>query len=176
MAAILIVWTAATFRGPLPRPLPSNLGINYSGLSSIAVMPISRVSSSVFRRAAGCSCARQPLHASWQHAMLRKAVLCMRGAGVQPSTYTPGPWAECMWGVQGPATCVLVPCAAVRPSGSAAGPARAMQSCASGRSGELHRHAVVPSSPESEFWASFIIFLLMSRGCLAARGSSALFS
>ena len=49
MAAILIIWTAVTFRQPLPRPLPDNLGINYLGLSSIAVMPISLFSSSVFR-------------------------------------------------------------------------------------------------------------------------------
>jgi len=49
MAAILIIWTAVTFRQPLPRPLPDNLGINYNGLSAIAVMPISLFSASVFR-------------------------------------------------------------------------------------------------------------------------------
>ena len=49
MAAILIIWTAVTFRQPLPRPLPDNLGINYNGFSSIAVMPISLFSASVFR-------------------------------------------------------------------------------------------------------------------------------
>ena len=49
MAAILVIWTAATFRRPLPRPLPDNLGVNYSGLSSIAVMPISLFSASIFR-------------------------------------------------------------------------------------------------------------------------------
>ena len=49
MAAILIIWTAITFRQPLPRPLPDNLGINYNGFSSIAVMPISLFSASVFR-------------------------------------------------------------------------------------------------------------------------------
>lgn len=49
LAAILIIWTAVTFREPLPRPLPDNLGINYNGLSSIAVMPISLFSASVFR-------------------------------------------------------------------------------------------------------------------------------
>ena len=49
MAAILVVWTAVTFRQPLPRPLPDNLGINYNGLSAIAVMPISLFSASVFR-------------------------------------------------------------------------------------------------------------------------------
>lgn len=54
MAAILVIWTAATFRQPLPTPLPDNLGINYSGLSSIAVMPISLFSASIFRWV-GCS-------------------------------------------------------------------------------------------------------------------------
>ena len=49
MAGILIIWTAITFRQPLPRPLPDNLGINYSGFCSIAVMPISLFSASVFR-------------------------------------------------------------------------------------------------------------------------------
>ncbi len=49
MAAILIIWTAVTFRQPLPRPLPDNLAINYNGLSAIAVMPISLFSASVFR-------------------------------------------------------------------------------------------------------------------------------
>ena len=49
MAAILVIWTAVTFRQPLPRPLPDNLGVNYSGLSSIAVMPISLFSASIFR-------------------------------------------------------------------------------------------------------------------------------
>ena len=51
MAAILIIWTAVTFRQPLPRPLPDNLAINYNGLSAIAVMPISLFSASVFRYA-----------------------------------------------------------------------------------------------------------------------------
>ena len=49
MAGILIVWTGITFRQPLPRPLPDNLGINYNGFCSIAVMPISLFSASVFR-------------------------------------------------------------------------------------------------------------------------------
>lgn len=49
LAAILIIWTGVTFRGPLPQPLPDNLAINYEGLSSIAVMPISLFSASVFR-------------------------------------------------------------------------------------------------------------------------------
>lgn len=49
LAAILVIWTAVTFRGPLPRPLPDNLAINNEGLSSIAVMPISLFSASVFR-------------------------------------------------------------------------------------------------------------------------------
>ncbi|CAL8463678.1 g3212 [Coccomyxa elongata] len=51
LAAILIIWTAVTFRGPLPRPLPDNLAINEAGLSSIAVMPISLFSASVFSEA-----------------------------------------------------------------------------------------------------------------------------
>ncbi|KAK9917023.1 hypothetical protein WJX75_000095 [Coccomyxa subellipsoidea] len=51
LAAILIIWTAVTFRGPLPRPLPDNLAINNEGLSSIAVMPISLFSASVFSEA-----------------------------------------------------------------------------------------------------------------------------
>ena len=49
MAGILIIWTGITFRQPLPRPLPDNLGINYNGFCSIAVMPISLFSVSVFR-------------------------------------------------------------------------------------------------------------------------------
>lgn len=59
MAAILVIWTAVTFRQPLPRPLPDNLGINYNGLSAIAVMPISLFSASVFR------CAVYARRASW---------------------------------------------------------------------------------------------------------------
>ena len=60
MAAILVIWTAVTFRQPLPTPLPDNLGVNYSGLSSIAVMPISLFSASIFRLAWGLDAARPP--------------------------------------------------------------------------------------------------------------------
>ncbi|KAK9811347.1 hypothetical protein WJX72_002216 [[Myrmecia] bisecta] len=52
LLAVLFIFVAVTFRQPLPHPLPSYLGpSNYSGLSSIAVMPISLASSTVFSEA-----------------------------------------------------------------------------------------------------------------------------
>jgi hypothetical protein len=51
MVLVLFIFVAVTFRAPLPRPLPPNLAVNFYGLSSIADMPISLFSSTVFSEA-----------------------------------------------------------------------------------------------------------------------------
>jgi hypothetical protein len=81
-AAILVIWTAVTFRGPLPRPLPASLGINYNGLSSIAVMPISLFSASVFRwKSLGCHPPQPHVHAAYRYRVLPPTV-CMHSMQV----------------------------------------------------------------------------------------------
>ncbi len=52
MVAVLFIFVAATFRAPLPKPLTSDLsGLNFYGYSSIADMPISLFSATVFSEA-----------------------------------------------------------------------------------------------------------------------------
>lgn len=51
MVLVLFIFVAATFRADLPRPLPKHLGVTFPGLSSIAVMPISLASATVFSEA-----------------------------------------------------------------------------------------------------------------------------
>lgn len=51
MVLILVIYVAVDFRNPLP-PVPHYLGPgNYNGLSSIAVMPISLISATIFSEA-----------------------------------------------------------------------------------------------------------------------------
>ena len=52
MVLVLFIFVCATFRAPLPRPLPVELrASNFAGLSSIAVMPISLVSATIYSEA-----------------------------------------------------------------------------------------------------------------------------
>ena len=52
MVAVLFIFVAVTFRAPLPKPLPNYLsGLNFYGYSSIASMPISLFSATVFSEA-----------------------------------------------------------------------------------------------------------------------------
>ena len=51
MVLVLFIFVAATFRAPLPTPLPANLRPNFYGYSAIAVMPVSLVSATVFSEA-----------------------------------------------------------------------------------------------------------------------------
>lgn len=52
MVAVLFIFVAATFRAPLPKPMPNYLsGLNFYGYSSIASMPISLFSATVFSEA-----------------------------------------------------------------------------------------------------------------------------
>ena len=52
MVAVLFIFVAATFRAPLPKPLPNYLsGLNFYGYSSLASMPISLFSATVFSEA-----------------------------------------------------------------------------------------------------------------------------
>jgi Na+/proline symporter len=48
---ILVIWVAATFKAPLPKPMPSYLAATYTGYASIAVLPISLASSTIFSEA-----------------------------------------------------------------------------------------------------------------------------
>lgn len=51
MLTVLVIFVAVTFEAPLPKPLPSYLAATYTGYASIAVMPISLASSTVFSEA-----------------------------------------------------------------------------------------------------------------------------
>lgn len=51
MVLVLFIFVAATFRAPLPTPLPANLRPNFYGYSAIAVMPVSLVSATIFSEA-----------------------------------------------------------------------------------------------------------------------------
>jgi len=51
MLIVLVIFVSVTFKAPLPKPLPSYLAATYTGYASIAVMPISLASSTVFSEA-----------------------------------------------------------------------------------------------------------------------------
>ena len=55
LVVVLFSWVAATFRTPLPSPLPAYLGTaNYTGMASIGSMPISLICASFFTRVFHC--------------------------------------------------------------------------------------------------------------------------